>query len=130
MANPAQSFRDFEQTGWEDAGVVAKYHSHLSSLTNQAIGALLDAVVIRKGSRVLDVATGAGYVAGAAAQCGADVIGIDFSVPQVRMARERYPGLPFEQVDAEALPFESATFDAVYKDFPKTARLLMEGRTA
>jgi ubiquinone/menaquinone biosynthesis C-methylase UbiE len=33
------------------------------------------------------------------------------------MARERYPGLPFEQVDAEALPFESATFDAVVSAF-------------
>ena len=109
----SQTFREFEHAGWEDTSVVAKYHGCLSSVTNQAIDALLGAAAVRRGSRVLDVATGAGYVAGAAAQRGAEVTGIDFSVPQVQMARERYPGVRFEQADAEALPFESETFDAV-----------------
>jgi SAM-dependent methyltransferase len=86
-------------------------------LTNQAVSALLEAAAIRNGSRVLDVATGAGYVAGAAAQRGADVTGIDFSAPQVRMARERYPTARFEQADAEALPFDPDTFDAVVNAF-------------
>jgi hypothetical protein len=29
MANSGQSFREFEQAGWEDWRVVAKYHEHL-----------------------------------------------------------------------------------------------------
>jgi ubiquinone/menaquinone biosynthesis C-methylase UbiE len=33
------------------------------------------------------------------------------------MARERYPGLRFEQADAEALPFDPDTFDAVVNAF-------------
>lgn len=117
MANTDQSFRAFEQAGWENSGVVAKYHEHLSDLTNQSIDVLLEAAAIGSGSRVLDVATGAGYVAGAAAKRGAEVTGVDFSAPQVRMARERYPGLRFEQADAEALPFDPDTFDAVVNAF-------------
>jgi len=117
MANSGQSFREFEQAGWEDLGVIAKYHEYLSGVTTQSVDALLDAAVIRHGSRVLDVATGAGYVAGAAAQRGAEAIGIDFSAAQVRMARERYPTVRFEQADAEALPFDPDTFDAVVNGF-------------
>lgn len=117
MTNSAQSFREFEQAGWEDSGVVTKYHERLSGVTTQSVDALLDAAGVRSGSRVLDVATGAGYIAGAAAQRGAEVIGIDFSAAQVRMARERYPEIRFEQADAEALPFEPDTFDAVVNGF-------------
>ena len=117
MAKADQSFREFELAGWEDSGVVAKYHKHLSDLTNQSIDALLEAAGIRAGSRVLDVATGAGYVAGSAAQRGAEATGIDFSASQVRMARERYPTVRFEQTDAEALPFDSDSFDAVVSAF-------------
>ena len=30
MADPSQSFRDFERAGWEDARVVELYEQHLS----------------------------------------------------------------------------------------------------
>lgn len=117
MATSGQSFREFEQAGWENPDVVSKYHEHLSSVTTQSTNALLDAAGVGKGSRVLDVATGAGYVAGAAAQRGADATGIDFSAAQVRLARETYPKVRFEQADAEALPFKPATFDALVNGF-------------
>jgi SAM-dependent methyltransferase len=117
MANSDPSFHKFEQAGWEDAGVVANYHEHLSGVTTQSVEALLDAAGIRSGTHVLDVATGAGYIAGAAAQRGADAIGIDFSGAQVRMARDRYPTVQFEQADAEALPFDPQSFDAVVNGF-------------
>lgn len=117
MADSGRSFREFEQAGWEDPTLVTKYHEHLSGVTTQSAGALLDAAGVRKGSRVLDVATGAGYVAGAAAQRGADAIGIDFSAAQVELARQTYPLVRFEQADAEALPFEPGIFDAVVNGF-------------
>jgi SAM-dependent methyltransferase len=117
VTNQGLSFREFEQAGWEDPRVVSGYHEHLSDLTTQSIGALLEAACIDIGSRILDVATGAGYVAGAAAQRGAQPIGIDFSAAQVAMARARYPAIRFEQADAQALPFESETFDAVVNAF-------------
>jgi len=117
MSDAVRSFREFEHAGWEDAGVVARYHNDLSPVTNQSIEALLDAAAVGSGTRVLDVATGAGYVAGAAAGRGARVTGIDFSAPQVAMARERYPALSFEQGDAEALPFDAGACDAVVSGF-------------
>lgn len=117
MADPSQSFRDFERAGWEDARVVELYEQHLSRITTQSIGALLDAAGVRSRTRTLDVGTGPGYVAGAAAERGADAVGIDFSAALVEAARNRYPAIRFEQADAEDLPFESGTFDAVVNGF-------------
>jgi ubiquinone/menaquinone biosynthesis C-methylase UbiE len=117
MAEPVQSFRDFEHAGWADQAVCAHYDAQLSRITRQSVQALLDAAGVWRGTRVLDVATGAGYVAGAAAERGAEVCGIDFSVVQVTMARQRYPGVRFEQSDADALPFPAASFDAVVSAF-------------
>ena len=82
MANSGQSFREFEQAGWEDSRVVAKYHEHLSGVTTQSVDALLDAAGVRNGSRVLHVATGAGYIAAAAALRGA------------KLMRKRFPSIP------------------------------------
>ena len=56
-----QSFREFEVVGWEDTSVSSNYDRHLSPLTTQSVGALLDAAGVQRGTRVLDVATGAGY---------------------------------------------------------------------
>ena len=82
-----------------------------------AIDALLDAAGVRGGTRVLDVVSGAGYVAGAAAERGAEVIGVDFSRVQVELARQRYPSVSFEQSDAQALAFPAEYFDAVVSNY-------------
>ena len=111
------SFADFELAGWEDETTAAEYDRHLSLVTTQSIGALLDDAGVSQGSRVLDIATGAGYVAAAAAQRQAQAVGIDFSATQVRFARERYPGIRFEKADAESLPFDAGSFDAVVNAF-------------
>lgn len=117
MDSATRTFSDFEQAGWEDAATITEYDRHLSLVTTQCTGALLDDAGVGAGSRVLDVASGAGYVAAAAAARGAEAVGIDFSAGQVRMARERYPHVTFEQADADALPFEAGTFDAVVNAF-------------
>lgn len=117
IAMSDQLFSDFERAGWEDAETVARYDQHLSVVTIQSIAALLDDAAVHARTRVLDVAAGAGYVAAAALQRGADPVGIDFSFAQVDLARKRHPAIRFEQADAEALPFESETFDAVVSAF-------------
>jgi ubiquinone/menaquinone biosynthesis C-methylase UbiE len=117
MAEARQSFRDFEQAGWEDAGICRHYHESLSTVTTQSVEALLDAAGVRAGSRLLDVATGVGYIAAAGAQRGAEAVGVDFSSTQIRMARERYPALRFEPADADALPFPAASFEALTNGF-------------
>ena len=111
------SFADFELAGWEDEATAAEYDRHLSLVTTQSIGALLDDGGVGIGSRVLDIATGAGYVAAVAAERQAQAVGIDFSATQVRLARERFPSIRFEQADAESLPFDPGSFDSVVNAF-------------
>jgi SAM-dependent methyltransferase len=109
------SFHDFEQAGWERA---AEYYGDaFGSLTAQTIRPLLEAAGVTARARVLDVATGPGSVAAAAAQLGASVVGVDFSSQMVALAREHYPSLVFEEGDAEALEFADGRFDAVTINF-------------
>jgi SAM-dependent methyltransferase len=86
-------------------------------LTTQAIDPLLEAVDVRRGMRMLDVATGPGYVAAAAAQRGASVVGVDFSAAMVAEARRRYPAVTFQEGDAEELPFPEVSFETVVINF-------------
>jgi SAM-dependent methyltransferase len=109
------SFRDFERDGWERAA--DSYGDAFGGLTSQTIPALLDEAGVRRGARVLDVASGPGYVAAAAAERGAVPIGVDFSPEMVAMARRRYPAIEFREGDAEELPFPDARFDAVAINF-------------
>ena len=115
--NPDQSFGDFELAGWQDESTAAEYDRHLSLVTTQSVEALLDDAHLSIGQRILDIATGAGYVAAAADRRGAQPVGIDFSATQVRLARKRYPSIRFEQGDAEALPFDANTFETVVNAF-------------
>ena len=82
---------------------------------------LVDAADLRAGSRVLDVATGSGNAALAAARLGAHVTGIDYVSALLERGRQRVAaeGLDVELVagDAEAIPFPDASFDAVLSVF-------------
>ena len=109
------AFHDFEQAGWERAAPC--YGDTFGTLTVQAIEPLIDAVMIAPGARLLDVATGPGYVAGAAAARGATVVGLDFSPLMVEQARQAYPRVEFVEGDAESLSFEAARFEAVVMNF-------------
>ncbi|HEY7067457.1 MAG TPA: methyltransferase domain-containing protein [Chloroflexota bacterium] len=104
-------FRNFEHAGWQ--GAAAAYAERWGALTHQAVEPLLDAVGAGPGVRLLDVATGPGYVAAAAAARGAQVTGLDFSAVMVAQARERYPRVEFREGEADALPFPDASFDSV-----------------
>ena len=111
----SDAFKDFERAGWET--VVDEYAVAFGALTVQAIGPLLDAVEAGPGVRLLDVASGPGYVVAAAAQRGAIATGVDFSAPMVAEAARRYSKMNFRRGDAEALPFADDSFDAVTMNF-------------
>src|SRR6266851_1275446 len=111
----AEAFHAFEHAGWQ--GAARRYDDAFGSLTRQAIDPLLDAAQVRAGARVLDVASGPGYAAAAAAQRGAMVTALDFSVAMVEMARSQNPGIEFREGDAGALPFADGSFDAVVMNF-------------
>lgn len=108
------NFREFEHAGWEK--LPARYHDAFGALTTQTIEPLLDAVGARKGVRLLDVASGPGYVAAAAAARGATVTGVDFAAAMVAEARRRYPAIEFREGDAEALDLPER-YDAVTMNF-------------
>ena len=63
--------------------------------------------------RLLDLATGTGAVARAAARRGAQVVAVDRSEGMLAVARRVSPQLDFRVADAHALPFDPRTFDAV-----------------
>lgn len=109
----SEAFRDFELRGWSDEHTAHEYLDTFGLVTMQAIPALLEAAGAGPGVRLLDVATGPGYVAAAAAGKGAIVTGIDFSPAMVEIARRLYPAIDFRPGDAQALDFPNASFDAV-----------------
>jgi len=111
----SEAFKDFERSGWET--VVDEYAGAFGALTIQSIEPLLDAVGAGPGVRLLDVASGPGYAAAAAAARGAVVTGVDFSAPMVAEAARRYSKMNFRHGDAEALPFADESFDAVTMNF-------------
>ena len=78
---------------------------------------LVEASGIGAGDRVLDVAAGSGNVAIPAALAGANVTASDLTPELVdagrRAAAERGADLSWEVGDAEALPYDSASFDVV-----------------
>lgn len=111
----AQAYRDFERATW--ATLPEHYQEHFGALTAQAADPLLDAVAAGRGTRLLEVACGTGYLAAAAAGRGATAVGLDFVPEMVAEAQRRYPGVDFREGDAEALPFADAKFDAVVCSF-------------
>lgn len=122
-------FHRFEHDGWQR--VAGRYDDLFGQLTSQCIGPMLNAVGLRKGTLLLDVASGPGHLAAAAASLGARVTGVDFASSMVREARIRYPQVHFEEGDAQSLAAPDRSFDAVtiafgLLHFPDPDRALAE----
>lgn len=77
----------------------------------------LSRVTVEPGSRVLDVACGAGQTAIPMARAGAKVTGIDLAANLVEQARAMSKAekldARFDEGDAEMLPYDDASFDMV-----------------
>jgi ubiquinone/menaquinone biosynthesis C-methylase UbiE len=90
--------------------------------TLQIVGeSLCEAVDLRAGARVLDVAAGNGNSSLAAARRWCEVTSTDYIAALLERGRARAEAdrLPirFQEADAEALPFQDAAFDVVLSSF-------------
>ena len=90
--------------------------------TLQIVGEeLCEALDIRAGQKVLDVAAGNGNISLAAARRWCDVIATDYVPALLEKAYERAAAerlqIEFREADAEALPFKDRTFDVVVSTF-------------
>lgn len=93
--------------------------------------AILDALRLGPGDRLLEVGCGGGLLLREALRCQAAATGVDHSEEMVRVARERAPGASVVLGTAEELPFADHAFTAaamsiVFMFLPEPAAALRE----
>jgi SAM-dependent methyltransferase len=103
-------------------GVWSSGNYALVGATLQIVGEMLcEALDLRAGQRVLDVAAGNGNVTLAAARRWCDVTSTDYVPALLEHGKKRAAAdglaVRFQEADAEALPFADATFDAVASSY-------------
>ena len=111
------------------SAVKAKQHAAWSSGDYAVVGATLqivgeslcEAMDLRSGQKVLDVAAGNGNVTLAAARRWCDVTSTDYVPALLERGKLRAEvegwKITFKEADAEALPFKDGSFDAVVSTF-------------
>jgi SAM-dependent methyltransferase len=92
-------------------------YGHFATYLEPGALEFLDRLRIPQGTRMLDVACGAGQIAIPAARAGVSVTGIDLAPNLIEQARARAAAenldIRFEEGDAEMLPYKDASFDLV-----------------
>ena len=68
---------------------------------------------LEKPGVVLDLACGTGEIAALISDRADFVIGLDYSLPMLKVARKKLPEIPFIRGDALNLPFKENSFDTV-----------------
>ncbi len=92
-------------------------YGHFAKYLEPSALEFLSGLKVAPGTRILDVACGAGQIAIPAARAGAKVTGIDIAANLIDQARARARTenvqVQFDEGDAEALPYEDGAFDLV-----------------
>lgn len=111
-----EEFKRAQRMAWEQGD-----YRPVGRLLEDAAHLLVERASVGEGEQVLDVATGSGTVAVAAARAGADVLGIDITDAWFdearRAAMEAGVDVALEVGDAEDLRVGDAVFDVVLSGF-------------
>jgi SAM-dependent methyltransferase len=112
--DPIHQFKEMQKATWSNFSV-------LESFTATTAPRLVTFAGIEAGAEVLDIACGTGVVALTAARLGATVTGIDLTPELIARAKENSAlmklKVEWHECDAEALPFQDASFDLVVSQF-------------
>jgi ubiquinone/menaquinone biosynthesis C-methylase UbiE len=122
VTNPASAPADLSALKTRQQGAWSSGDYAIVGTTLQIVGeALCEALDLRAGQRVLDVAAGNGNATLAAARRWCDVVSTDYVPALLERGRLRATAdglsVEFREADAEALPFEDGAFDAVVSTF-------------
>ena len=117
-----QPTSDFEALKTRQHGAWSSGDYAIVGTTLQIVGEeLCEALDLRSGQRVLDVAAGNGNATLAAARRWCDVVSTDYVGALLERGRLRATAdglaVEFKEADAEALPFHDSEFDAVLSTF-------------
>lgn len=108
--------------GWESYDAVSREYDRVWHPAFEPVARDLTALVgladLPEGAAVLDVGTGTGVVAAAAARLldRGVLVGVDPSVPMLQLARSHAPLVPVAAI-TPGLPFPAGTFDAAVGSF-------------
>jgi len=122
LERPAPAQPDLSAVKQRQQGAWSSGDYAVVGTTLQIVGEqLCEALNLRPGSKVLDVAAGNGNVTLAAARRWCDVTSTDYVPHLLDRGRERATAerlnVQFREADAEALPFPDASFDVVVSTF-------------
>jgi SAM-dependent methyltransferase len=82
------------------------------------------------GAPILDIGVGGGRTAPLMHDISADYCGIDFAPAMVAVARQRFPGLDFREMDARCMDFADGTFALATFSYNGIDAVDLEGRRA
>lgn len=119
---PAPTLPDLSAVKTRQQGAWSSGDYATVGTTLQIVGeTLCEALDLRAGQKVLDVAAGNGNVTLAAARRWCEVVSTDYVPALLERGRQRAAAerlaIEFREADAEALPFADASFDAVVSTF-------------
>ena len=92
-------------------------YGHFAKYLEPSALEFLSRLNVEPGTRMLDVACGAGQISIPAARAGANVTGLDIAANLIEQARARAQAenvdVQFDEGDAEAIPYDDGAFDLV-----------------